>query len=58
MSEDCLRAEDRERRAMIQKAISMFGVRGLSRKLGVSPAYVSIVAARKRRLSSHLEDKL
>ncbi len=43
---------------MIQKGISIYGVRGLSRKLGVTPAYVSMLASGKRNPSDELLGKL
>jgi len=36
----------------------MYGVRGLSRKLNVSPSYVSMLASGQRKLTQELEEKL
>ena len=33
---------------MIDEAVAKFGVRGLARKLGLSPAYVSMLASGQR----------
>ncbi len=43
---------------MIQEAIKTYGVRGLAKQLGVTPAYVSMLASGKRALTEGVLTKL
>ena len=44
-------ATERQATTELQKAVNKFGVRGVARQLGVTPAYVSMLARGKRRLT-------
>ena len=43
---------------MIETAVERFGVRGLARVLGVTPAYVSMLGAGKRPLTPKLRGQI
>ena len=43
---------------MLNDAVKRYGVRGLARELGVTPAYVSLIANGKRRLTPAVQARL
>jgi len=43
---------------MFKEAVELYGVRGLARELGVTPAYVSMIASGKRPLPSALAERV